>query len=252
MTGRNVPALGDRHGIVELKKLTGPQAGSLKYDLLTALNVAGLHGSPTLQTSLMRLNAMVTARYNWRLDEVSIGHTELARLWDVNERTVKREMKRLSQDGWLICLRPGVRGRVGAYRLNYTRIYENTESSWPAVGPDFVDRMQEMSGARRVVKVDFAAPKPTLVPLSPAPEGSKGWAAVAKRLHETHPEIYESWFAKLKEIEATDTCINLQAPNAFVAEYIETHLMRFMQDAVLFEAKTWQMPAPRVVLSIER
>ena len=126
------PAAGDRHGIVELKKLTGPQAGSLKYDLLTALGVAGLHGSPTVQTSLMRLSAMVTARYNWRLDEISIGQAELARLWAVNERTVKREMKRLTQDGWIICLRPGVRGRVGAYRLNYSRIYENTQPYWTA------------------------------------------------------------------------------------------------------------------------
>jgi len=101
-------AAGDRHGILELRKLTGPQAGSLKYDLLTALSVVGLHGSPTLQCSMLRLSAMVTARYNWRLDEISIGQAELARIWGVNERTVKREMKRLtgqgaaSGQGWLI------------------------------------------------------------------------------------------------------------------------------------------------------
>ncbi|SFR65280.1 hypothetical protein [Litoreibacter janthinus] len=243
------PAIGDRHGIVELKKLTGPQAGSMKYDLLTALGVAGLHGSPTLQTSLMRLSAMVTARYNWRLDEISIGQTELARLWAVNERTVKREMKRLTQDGWMICVRPGVRGRVGAYRLNYARIYENTQPCWAAVGPDFADRMEEMSGARRVVKVDFKASAANVVPLSPVPEGATGWAAVARRLQHGHPEMYESWFAKLKEGPERAGELNLVAPNAFVAGYIATHLLQFVQEAVVLEAKASQNPAPRVVLS---
>ena len=80
---------------MEQIKRVGPNAGALKYDLLTALSVAGLHGTPTEQTSLMRLTALITARYNWRLEEVSVGQDELARLWAVNLRTVKREMKRL-------------------------------------------------------------------------------------------------------------------------------------------------------------
>jgi hypothetical protein len=82
--------------------------GALKYDLLTALNIMGLHGTPTEQTSLTRLMVLITARYNWRVEEVSIGHIEMARLWAVNDRTVKREMKRLLQMGVLICIRPGV------------------------------------------------------------------------------------------------------------------------------------------------
>lgn len=234
---------------MELKKLTGPEAGSLKYDLLTALGVAGLHGSPTLQASLMRLSTIVTARYNWRLDEISIGQAELARVWAVNERTVKREMKRLTQDGWIICLRPGVRGRVGAYRLNYARIYENTEPCWAAVGPDFADRMQEMSGARRVVKVDFTPTAQKIVPLSIVPEGKTGWGAIAKRLQETHPELYENWFSKLTENNVTGDKLSLKAPNAFVAGYIETHLLRFVQDAVAIEAKIAQKPVSMVELS---
>ena len=243
------PAVDDRQGIVELKKLTGPQAGSLKYDLLTALGVAGLHGSPTVQTSLMRLSTMVTARYNWRLDEISIGQAELARLWAVNERTVKREMKRLMQDGWIICIRPGVRGRVGAYRLNYVRIYENTQHCWSAVGNDFADRMEEMSGARRVVKVDFSASSAKVVPLSVVPEGTTGWPAVARHLQNAHPELYESWFAKLTEGRVATGELNLVAPNAFVAGYIVTHLLRFLQDAAAVEAKAVQNPAPRVSVS---
>ena len=49
---------------METLKATGTDAGVIKYDLLTALSVAGLNGGPRLQTSLMRLIAAVTARYN--------------------------------------------------------------------------------------------------------------------------------------------------------------------------------------------
>jgi len=46
---------------------------------------------------MLRLISVVTARYNWRNDELSIGQRDMARLWAVNERTVKREMKRLTE-----------------------------------------------------------------------------------------------------------------------------------------------------------
>ena len=237
---------------MELKKLTGPQAGSLKYDLLTALGAAGLHGSPTVQTSLMRLCTVITARYNWRMDEVSIGQAELARLWAVNERTVKREMKRLTQDGWIICLRPGVRGRVGAYRLNYASIYEKTQSSWEAVGQDFAERMSEFSGTGRVVKVDFKSPQPhpKVVPLSAVPKDGTGWAPIARRLQETHPELYENWFAKLEEKPAKAGELNLKAANAFVAGYIQTHLLKFVDEAVVIEANAANSPIPKVTITI--
>jgi len=120
---------------VEHVKRVGPKASALKYDLLTALTVTGLHGTPTEQTSCLRLTALITARYNWRLDEVCVGHEALAQMWAVNTRTVKREMKRLMDWGVLLCIRPGVRGRVGAYRLNYARIYELSRPVWAQVGP---------------------------------------------------------------------------------------------------------------------
>ena len=123
-------------------RLTGPEAGVIKYDLLTALSVAGLNGSPTLQTSLMRLIAAVTSRYNWRADELSVGQRDLARMWSVNERTVKREIKRLTDAQLLICTRGGVRGRVAAYRLNYAQIARLSGPCWPLVGPDYDARVK--------------------------------------------------------------------------------------------------------------
>ena len=203
---------------MELKRLTGPQAGVLKYDVITALSVVGLHGSPTLACSMQRLVSLITARYNWRRDEVSIGQTELATLWGVKTRTVKREVKRLIEGQWLICHRPGVRGRVAAYRLNYSGLYDQTRPIWSSIGPDFVGRMAEMSGQGKVVKVDFT-PK-----LAPVAQATGYWAHVLALLRVEMPDHVDSWFAKLAADEPKPGMLELTAPNGFVARYIETHL----------------------------
>lgn len=222
---------------MEQVKRVGPKAGGLKYDLLTALNVTGLHGSPTEQTSLMRLSALITARYNWRIEEVSVGHAELARLWGVNDRTVKREMKRLMSMGVLLCIRPGVRGRVGAYRLNYARIYEVSRPLWAFVGTDFEDRMIEVSGERTVVTVNFHKPMPAK-PCLVSDSGTGTWGAVRRRLQAEHPALFESWFAKLVQDNVTEDAVTLRAPNGFVSRYIETHFAQILGAVIDAEMPT--------------
>ena len=142
---------------MDSKRLTGPQAGVVKYDLLTTLATAGLCGTPGEQTSMLRLIALVTARYNWRADEVTVGQREMARLWSCNERTVKREIKRLTGAGVLRCLRPGVRGRVAAYRLERGALAEMADKVGMLVGQDFLERMNEIKPPpATVVRVNFA------------------------------------------------------------------------------------------------
>lgn len=226
---------------MEHAKLVGPKAGSLKYDILTALAVYGLQGSPTLQTSMMRLSAIITARYNWRLDEITIGQPELARLWAVNERTVKREMKRLMSHGILICLRPGVRGRVGAYRLNYPKIYEVSRPVWACIGSDFESRMSDIAGTKTVVHVNFA---PKTDPLETSADQTGTWGAVRRRLKAQDEAMFESWFAKLVQDHLDDETLVLRAPNSFVARYIETHFARRLSEAVNKELPTLSK-APR-------
>lgn len=226
-------------------KRVGPNAGALKYDLLTALGVAGLHGTPTEQTSLMRLTALITARYNWRIEEVSVGQDELARLWAVNLRTVKREMKRLMDMGVLTCLRPGVRGRVGAYRLNYRRIYEVSRASWAAVGPDFEERMREVSGERTVVQVDFAQ---KAAPTDHS-EATGTWGAVRRRLQADHPALFDNWFAKMVEAGRGEDSLTIRTPGSFVSRYIETHLAEILADAVNAEMPTDSGRPRRITLT---
>ncbi len=216
---------------MKAQRIAGPAAGGLKYDLLTALSVAGLNGTQTLQTSLMRLIALVTARYNWRLDEFTVGQRDMARMWSVNERTVKREIKRLTEAGIVICKYGGVRGRVGAYRLNYPRIAELSRPSWALVGPDFERRMEERFPAPgiKVVQMASYAEKPVS---EPEMTSEPTWGAVLAALARTDPGLTKAWFSRLRFIGLCDRTLTLEAPSAFVQRYIETHHIELLVDMV--------------------
>ncbi|MFN3615195.1 MAG: hypothetical protein ACK4WC_11650, partial [Rubrimonas sp.] len=92
--------------------------GAGKYDVLSALALAGLGGRGLPPQRALRLIALITTRYNWAADSLSVGHDELTRLWGVSRRTVIREIDALREAGVLTVLRPGRKGRVTAYRLN--------------------------------------------------------------------------------------------------------------------------------------
>lgn len=232
---------------MDTKRLTGPQAGSLKYDILTAMSVAGLHGKPGFQTTMLRLIALVTARYNWRADELSVGQRDMARMWGVNERTVKREVKRLTATGILVCKRQGVRGRVGAYRLDLAVLHQHSKPYWPNVGPDFVDRMQAQSVQveSRVVNVDFS--RPSVAAQSPEahdPDRAGAWRRVSATLAQSEPDLFKNWFSVLRLMASETGVVRLRAPNKFVARYVETHLLGKLTAALEDELG----PVTRVVL----
>lgn len=201
-------------------RLTGPGAGSEKYDLLTALAVAGLAAGTGMQVSMLRLIALVTARYNWSQDEVSIGQREMAALWSVDERTAKRETRRLTEAGFLAVKRRGVRGRVATYRLCIERIYALTPETWSRVGPDFQDRME----GRAVTP----APESTGAP----PPPSDPWGAVLHRLRDGNEPRFAAWFARMRLARDTGDSLVIEVPSSFVQSYIATHLMADLQRAV--------------------
>ena len=205
-----------------VRKLAGPGAGVRKYDLLTALAVAGLAGPPTFCTSMTRLIALITARYNWRLDEVTIGQAELARLWSVDPRTVKRELKRLREMGVLILKRAGVRGRVSAYALDHVRIDQITHAAWPQVGPDFEDRM---AGARPVAEEK-------VITFPGGVDRRSDWGRARQVLKAADPARFTAWFAPLVQSERHADILTLRAPSGFHARYVETHLIGDLVRAV--------------------
>ncbi|GGA26841.1 DnaA N-terminal domain-containing protein [Neptunicoccus cionae] len=219
---------------MEPKRLTGPEAGALKYDILTALTLIGLNGTATQQMTVLRLTALVTARYNWRANELSVGQRDMARMWAVNERTVKREIKRLLDCNILTCKRQGVRGRVGAYVLNLAAIAKLSADQWETIGPDFSERMAGYFPHRteNVVKIDFGtATVPSSEPDSRT-EGEGTWRAVQRTLQAKDEAIFKNWYSRLSLKACKDRKAEVLAPSRFVANYIQTHLFNELHHAL--------------------
>ena len=214
---------------MENTRLSGPGAGVVKYDLLTALSVYGLNGSAADHLSMSRLAALITARYNWRTDDLTMGQAEMSRLWGIGERTVKREVKRWLTEGFLTCRQPGVRGRVAKYRLNIARICEATEPIWHLVGPDFADRMAALRPATAQVIRLQAHPQNVS-----NKDELAGWDAVRSQLADRFPAQYPAWIEPLEATLAGDE-LTLDAKSLFAAEYASTHFGRDIAEAVAAE-----------------
>ncbi|GIT89147.1 hypothetical protein ROBYS_41630 [Roseobacter sp. OBYS 0001] len=199
-------------------KPVGRGSSARKYDLLTAMGAFALSRDKHDQRRVLRLMTLITARYNWIRDELAVGQREIANLWSVDQRTVKREMALLRARGWLIVKRQGARGRVSEYALGIDQILSDTEPQWSAVGPDFELRMSDTD-------------TPKVVPLPqkgvvPEPDISTGteWVLAQALLHAEDPATYASWMAALDRIERAGGRVTLRAPSRFHAAYVQTHL----------------------------
>lgn len=152
----------------------GRRAAARKYDILTALGAHALATGRSEQILALRLITLITARYNWGRDELTVGQREIARLWSVDERTVKREMAKLRGRGWLELLRAGARGRVAEYRLGIERLMQDTRPGWERVGPDFAHRLEETPADDKVVPLPLRGEVP---PPDPRMAANGRWPA---------------------------------------------------------------------------
>lgn len=211
---------------MQVARPAGREAGSRKYDILSALMAFALSQDKTRQRQVMRLMSLITSRYNWQRDELSMGQAEIAKLWSVDQRTVKREMAKFRSLGWLVLKRQGARGRVSVYGLDLGALMEDTRPAWPNLGEDFAARMAPQ---------ETHAPESNVVPLrpvaAPVDDGSV-WAQAQRQLHSEAAGEYASWFQQLSEVECAEGRLVLAAPTRFHATYVETHLMRRLVAAV--------------------
>jgi hypothetical protein len=198
----------------------GRGASARKYDILTALGAFALAQGKHDQRRVLRLMTLVTARYNWARDELAVGQREIARLWSVDERTVKREMALLRARGWLVVKRQGARGRVTEHGLDIERMLQDTADYWAAVGPDFELRLGQGDEAKVV-------PMPVKGAVR-APDLSSGteWAMAQAVLHGEDAGLYASWIAGLERAERAGGCLTLRAPSRFHGAYVQSHLER--------------------------
>lgn len=210
---------------MQVAKPVGRNASAQKYDILSALGVSALSGDKHRQRLIMRLMVLITTRYNWQNNELSIGRAEIARLWSVDERTVKREMAKLRSAGWMEVKRAGAKGRVTVYALNLASLLGDTRPIWETIGPDFVARMQERQGGAGEVTPES---DPKVIPFQPRSahgpaEGA--WGQVLARLRQEAPALTNAWFGQLSEMSREGGRVTLVAPSRFVADYVSTHFL---------------------------
>lgn len=215
------------------RRATGRNAPTLKYDILTALGSHACAGDKHLQRLTLRFITLIVARYNWAADELTVGQREIAQLWSLDERSVKRDMARLRDLQWLKQKRAAARGRVAVYGLGLADILAQTHEAWRRVGSDFESRM---SG-------DTAPPtsggQPSNVISFPVPNGGAGlWARMQVQLFRDDPNLFNAWFAAIAETNADDGVLRLAAPTRFHASYISAnHLLRLTQVAAALDVR---------------
>lgn len=213
-------------------KAVGRKASTQKYDILTALGAFALAQDKGLQRLALRLMVLITARYNWRLNELSMGQREIARLWAVNERTVKREVAKLRNLGWLSVKTPAARGRVATYVIDFHRISAATQESWPSVGPDFVERMAGLYPAK-VVKVNFGNEAGQGAQPRALSEPKGQWGEMCALLRTQDESVFQNWFARLQFVGFTEGKLELVAESSFLARYIKTHHSQGLMSAAV-------------------
>ena len=211
---------------MQAKTLAGPEAASQKYDLLTAVGCHALGSAPGLQRLVLRFITLITARYNWRQGLLQVGQREIARLWSVDERTVKREMAKLRALGWITVESPARRGRVASYALDITAIRAATREGWGRVGEDFEARMRGTAApAGGGTVVPFPRPE---VP-GPAGEAESGerpgdtWGAMRAILRGEDAAVFATWFDAVRSPGRAGDSLVLVAPSPFHATYLRTH-----------------------------
>ena len=213
---------------MQIVRPVGREAAAKKYDILSALMAHALAGDAHRQRLVLRLMALITTRYNWQRNELTVGQREIARLWCVDERTVKRDMARLRALGWITVKRQGARGRVSVLGMDLERLLLDSRPAWPHIGEDYVARMSGHDPA----PVEEGGPN--IVPFrrpDPAPEGQGVWAVIRDRLQAEDPALYNSWFAGLVETGQGEGILHLTAPSRFHATYVRTHLLGRLQTA---------------------
>lgn len=211
------------------RKPAGPLAASVKYDLLTALGTYALSQKKGSQVLCLRFMTLLTARYNWGRNELSIGQREIARMWGVDERTVKREMAKLRVLGWLVVKSQGARGRVTKYGVDLAKVTDDTQPVWEAVGPDFKHRMEGQGATEEsnVIPLKAAASVP-----APEADDTSEWGLARSLLYAQNPTQYGNWIAGLERKARQGNCLVLRAPSRFHAHYVETHLTSLFLKAV--------------------
>lgn len=206
----------------------GREAAAKKYDILSAMMAHALAGDQNRQRLVLRLMSLITTRYNWQRNELTMGQREIARLWCVDERTVKRDMARLKAMEWVIVKRQGARGRVSVLGLDLDRVMLDTRPAWANIGDDYVARVGGVAPERdQADQTVVPFRRPQAVQTAPGL-----WGRAQAMLATEDRPLYDAWIACLADGGVDEGCQILIAPSRFHATYLRTHILARLRTAV--------------------
>lgn len=201
-------------------RLTGTGAGATKYDVLSALALAGLYNTTLPSQRALRFIALITLRYNWTANVLSIGHSELERMWNVSKRTVIREMDALRSLGLLVLLRRGRKGKVSTYRLDIAAVH-NLASDHLVNQTTGVDtRLCAIKNVDIVDQVNQCVPQENINDVRSDRSNYSIWETILDRLPDTVSNAQKArWLTPLR-IEQISETLEVEVASAFRADYI--------------------------------
>lgn len=225
------------HRMTEKSDKLRKMSASLKYDVLSALAVAALSQKDRTRIDYFRLIALITSRYDWLRGEVSIGHSQLAELWSIDVRSVKRQVAYYADAGLMRKSRAGVRGRVTVYEIDILKLIETTRPTFAKIGPDLEERLDQFYGAavQSETAQDSAETKTLgeinrdrvgatssdsalLRPANVDREDGRIRSALRCALS---PSVFERWFKDVTIRKASSGAIEFLFPTKFTADYVE-------------------------------
>jgi hypothetical protein len=225
------------HRMTEKSDKLRKMSASLKYDVLSALAVAALSQKDRTRIDYFRLIALITSRYDWLRGEVSIGHSQLAELWSIDVRSVKRQIACYADAGLMKKSRAGVRGRVTVYEIDILKLIETTRPMFAKIGPDLEERLDQFYGAavQSETAQDSAETK-TLGEINRDPVGATSSNSALLRpanvdREDGHilsalrcalsPSVFERWFKDVTIHKVSSGAIEFLFPTKFTADYVE-------------------------------
>lgn len=212
--------------------LRGPRASVVKYDIVAAINGAGLAKAGMSKDLAQRLTLLIVSRYNWLTNEVSAGHMQLSALWSVDLRRVKRILAELRSLGILAVKRAGRKGLVTVYCLDLAKIAQITRPFWHVLGADIAARLDtafpdESAGledygedASRGEHAADADASPTNIVKIDEVRRQRADPVRQAIAREVAPPAFERWIRPLVH-ERRQDCLVFVAASSFVASYVE-------------------------------
>ncbi len=195
---------------------SGPNSAVVKYDVISALTCVALTGARSQQTIIMRLINLITCRYNWRKNELSIGSKEVAELTFTSQRTAKRTLKALTDLRFLIVRLQGRKGRVTKYGLGITAIFEAAAPHTKPKYHQFCARIiaDPLGASACVPPVDFKVEA----------QACQQWNAICAVIADKSQPLYVSWFADMVG-SVTEGQLTVVCKTNFIQNYARTKLL---------------------------